>query len=43
MRDAFGAFLMSYRDAAERVKSGEGKVFFPPDCFPSRLRYVSPA
>ncbi|MDA8019434.1 MAG: transposase [Thermoanaerobaculia bacterium] len=43
MRDAFSAFLTSYRDAAERVKSGEGSVFFPPDCFPSRLPYVSPA
>ncbi|MDA8020597.1 MAG: transposase [Thermoanaerobaculia bacterium] len=43
MRDAFGVFLISYRDAAERVKSGEGKVVFPPDCFPSRLPFVSPA
>ncbi|MDA8020605.1 MAG: transposase [Thermoanaerobaculia bacterium] len=43
MRNAFGAFLTSYRDAAERVKSGDGTVFFPPDCFPSRLPYVSPA
>ena len=43
LRSALSAFLTSYRDAAERVKSGEVGVLFPPDCFPSRLPYVSPA
>ena len=42
MRSAFGLFLERYRDAAERVKSGEKGVSFPPDCFPSRLPYVAP-
>ena len=43
MREALQEFLVSYWDAADRFMGGELWVEFPPDCFPSRLPYVSPA
>ena len=42
MKTAFSLFLVSYRMAAGRVRNGEVNVSFPPDCFPSRLPFVSP-
>lgn len=42
LRQALGDFLTMYRDASERLRAGERRVEFPPDCFPPGLAYVPP-
>ncbi len=40
LRRAYRDFVAQYREASERLRSGEGMVVFPPGCFPPRLPFV---
>jgi hypothetical protein len=40
LRRAYRKFLAAYREAANRLKSGDLLVEFPPGCFPPRLPFV---
>jgi hypothetical protein len=42
MREAFSAFLAAYADAADRLRRGDLKPGFPPNCFPPGLPFVPP-
>jgi REP element-mobilizing transposase RayT len=43
LREAYGAFLAAYRQAAMRLRSGDRNVVFPPGSFPPALPFVMPA
>jgi REP element-mobilizing transposase RayT len=40
LRLAYLQFVVAYRDAANRLRSGDRLVEFPPGCFPPRLPFV---
>lgn len=40
LRRAYRWFVMAYKEAADRVRSGHQSVSFPPGSFPSRLPFV---
>lgn len=40
LRDAYRAFIVRYRDASARLRSGDRMVEFPPGSFPPRLPFV---
>jgi len=42
-RGAFSWFLEQYRDASERLRSGDRNAFFPEGCFPPGLPFVGSA
>ena len=42
MKEAFSAFLAEYAYAADRLRKGEPKPRFPPNCFPPGLPFVPP-
>jgi hypothetical protein len=39
-REAFGMFLLAYREAARLLKKGVEDVAFPEGCFPPGLPFV---
>jgi hypothetical protein len=39
--DMYKAFVGLFREAAEKLKSGDRLVVFPPGSFPPRLSFVS--
>ncbi|MDY7094015.1 MAG: hypothetical protein SX243_13690 [Acidobacteriota bacterium] len=40
LTEAYRLFLEAYRAASKALRSGEGKVMFPPGCFPPGLPFV---
>ena len=40
LRTAYGLFLSSFREAAERLKAGDRAARFPNGCFPPGLPFV---
>lgn len=42
-KEAFGWFLLQYREASQRLRSGRPDAHFPPGCFPPGLPFVGDA